>query len=157
MDSIAKDQTVQYILTMLDDMLQVRVTQNHNSAIFASFMRPFWLFTGRQVSCGDIQGVCAQDEAVGVVTLPRHAQPPRPFHRQPGDVWRHHPRLKTCLKMLMSCVTLQTARIIAKLACWSKELMDRSDLKFYLTWLKDQFKNTVSYLIVKLFWPLSDV
>ena len=26
MDSIAKDQTVQYILTMLDDMLQVRVT-----------------------------------------------------------------------------------------------------------------------------------
>ena len=39
---------------------------------------------------------------------------------------------------------MQTARIIAKLACWSRELMDRSDLKFYLTWLKDQLRNTVS-------------
>lgn len=31
-----------------------------------------------------------------------------------------------------------TARIIAKLACWSRDQMDGSDLVFYLTWLKDQ-------------------
>jgi len=33
-----------------------------------------------------------------------------------------------------------TARVIAKIACWSKQLMDGSDLHFYLTWLKDQLK-----------------
>ncbi|KAK8724341.1 hypothetical protein OTU49_011339 [Cherax quadricarinatus] len=33
-----------------------------------------------------------------------------------------------------------TARIIAKLACWSREPMDGSDLTFYLTWLKDQLR-----------------
>jgi len=31
-----------------------------------------------------------------------------------------------------------TARIIAKLACWSRDPMDGTDLVFYLTWLKDQ-------------------
>ena len=30
-----------------------------------------------------------------------------------------------------------TARIIAKLACWSRDSMDGTDLVFYLTWLKD--------------------
>merc|ERR1711976_498171 len=34
----------------------------------------------------------------------------------------------------------QTSRIIAKIACWSKELMEGSDLQYYLTWLKDQMK-----------------
>lgn len=40
-------------------------------------------------------------------------------------------------------ITHMTARIIAKMACWSKELMERSDLHFYLTWLKDQLKQKV--------------
>uniref|UniRef100_A0A2A4J7U6 V-type proton ATPase subunit H n=1 Tax=Heliothis virescens TaxID=7102 RepID=A0A2A4J7U6_HELVI len=33
-----------------------------------------------------------------------------------------------------------TARIIAKLACWHQHLMEKSDLHFYLSWLKDQLK-----------------
>lgn len=35
-----------------------------------------------------------------------------------------------------------TARIVAKMACWSPpgELMAGSDLQFYLTWLKDQLR-----------------
>jgi V-type H+-transporting ATPase subunit H len=33
-----------------------------------------------------------------------------------------------------------TARVIAKMACWSNDLMEGSDLHFYLTWLKDQLK-----------------
>lgn len=37
-----------------------------------------------------------------------------------------------------------TSRIIAKLACWSHELMEKTDLQFYLTWLKDQLKLSVS-------------
>lgn len=37
-----------------------------------------------------------------------------------------------------------TARIIAKLACWSHDLMEKTDLQFYLTWLKDQLKLSVS-------------
>ena len=38
-----------------------------------------------------------------------------------------------------------TARIIGKLACWSKDPMDGSDLTFYLTWLKDQLRAPVSW------------
>lgn len=37
-----------------------------------------------------------------------------------------------------------TARIIAKLACWHPQLMEKSDLHFYLSWLKDQLKMNVS-------------
>ena len=37
----------------------------------------------------------------------------------------------------------QTARIIAKLACWGKERMERSELHYYLTWLKDQLRAQV--------------
>lgn len=33
-----------------------------------------------------------------------------------------------------------TSRIIAKLACWSRDPMEGSDLTFYLTWLKDQLQ-----------------
>ncbi len=36
-----------------------------------------------------------------------------------------------------------TARIVAKLACWSREKMVGSDLQFYITWLKDQLKMPV--------------
>lgn len=33
-----------------------------------------------------------------------------------------------------------TSRIIAKLACWSRDPMEGADLTFYLTWLKDQLQ-----------------
>lgn len=40
-------------------------------------------------------------------------------------------------------ITNMTSRIIAKIACWSQTAMERSDLHFYLTWLKDQLKSQV--------------
>ena len=46
-----------------------------------------------------------------------------------------------------------TSKIIAKIACWSQELMDRSDLQFYLTWLKDQLKQNVTCLYTYFFPP----
>ena len=40
-----------------------------------------------------------------------------------------------------------TARVIAKMSCWSREKMVGSDLQFYITWLKDQLKlNVMSFL-----------
>jgi len=42
-------------------------------------------------------------------------------------------------------ITNMTSRILAKMACWSRELMDGSDLHFYLTWLKDQLRMPVSF------------
>lgn len=45
------------------------------------------------------------------------------------------------------------ARILAKLACWGHEPMPKSDLHFYLQWLKDQltlhvsFNNSVFFLL----------
>lgn len=41
----------------------------------------------------------------------------------------------------------QTSRIIAKIACWSKELMGLDDLRFYMDWLKNQLRLPVSKLI----------
>lgn len=40
-------------------------------------------------------------------------------------------------------ITNMTSRIIAKIACWAQTPMERSDLHFYLTWLKDQLKAQV--------------
>lgn len=37
-----------------------------------------------------------------------------------------------------SFVVHQASRVIAKLACWSKERMNRKDLVFYLNWIKHQ-------------------
>ncbi|CAH1984276.1 unnamed protein product [Acanthoscelides obtectus] len=37
-------------------------------------------------------------------------------------------------------ITNMASRIIAKIACWSQTPMERSDLHFYLTWLKDQLR-----------------
>jgi V-ATPase subunit H len=36
------------------------------------------------------------------------------------------------------------SRIIAKLACWGQDQMPKSDLNFYLQWLKDQLTLSVS-------------
>ena len=41
-----------------------------------------------------------------------------------------------------------TSRIIAKVACWSQDLMTGSDLQFYLTWLKDQLRAPVSAMSI---------
>ncbi|OAD56426.1 V-type proton ATPase subunit H [Eufriesea mexicana] len=90
---ISKDQTIQYILTMIDDMLQedrsrVEIFIEHSSQKNEVVWGPF-------------------------LNL---------LNRQDGFIMN------------------MTARIIAKLACWSHELMEKTDLQFYLTWLKDQLK-----------------
>ncbi|KAJ9601335.1 hypothetical protein L9F63_000473 [Diploptera punctata] len=90
---VSKDQTIQYILIMIDDMLQedhsrVEIFREHSSKKRESVWGPF-------------------------LNL---------LNRQDGFIMN------------------MTSRIIAKIACWSQELMDRSDLQFYLTWLKDQLK-----------------
>lgn len=90
---VSKDQTIQYILIMIDDMLQedktrVEIFHEHAARKRDSLWLPF-------------------------LNL---------LNRQDGFI------------MNMS------SRIIAKIACWSKELMDKTDLHYYLTWLKEQLK-----------------
>ncbi|XP_043500618.1 V-type proton ATPase subunit H isoform X2 [Polistes fuscatus] len=93
LDHISKEQTTQYILTMIDDMLQedrsrVEIFREHSSRKRESVWGPF-------------------------LNL---------LNRQDGFIIN------------------MTSRIIAKLACWSHELMEKTDLQFYLTWLKDQLR-----------------
>lgn len=45
-----------------------------------------------------------------------------------------------------------TARIVAKLACWSREPMQGSDLSYYLTWLKDQLRAPVRGFMLVILW-----
>ncbi|KAK0172775.1 hypothetical protein PV328_006052 [Microctonus aethiopoides] len=90
---VSKDQTIQYILTMIDDMLQedrsrVEIFREHSTRKRESVWGPF-------------------------LNL---------LNRQDGFIMN------------------MTSSIIAKLACWSHELMEKTDLQFYLTWLKDQLK-----------------
>lgn len=91
---VSKDQTIQYVLVMIDDMLQedktcVEIFREHAHANHTSLWQPFLNLLNRQ------------------------------------DGFIMH----------------MTSRIIAKIACWSSELMEKSDLNFYLTWLKDQLKS----------------
>jgi V-type H+-transporting ATPase subunit H len=93
MANISKEQTVQYIVTMIDDILQ------------------------EDKSRVEIFGLYARKNRDSVFT---------PF-----------------LSMLNRPDTFtinQTSRIIAKLACWSKELMETRDRQYYLNWLKEQLK-----------------
>ena len=43
-------------------------------------------------------------------------------------------------------ITNMASRIIAKLACWGHDQMPKSDLNFYLQWLKEQLTGNVSSL-----------
>ncbi|CAH0564003.1 unnamed protein product [Brassicogethes aeneus] len=90
---VSKDQTLQYILVLMDDMLQEdrsRVEIFHNYA-----------------------------------------------NKKKESVWGPFLNL---LNRQDGFITNMTSRIIAKIACWSHTPMERSDLHFYLTWLKDQLK-----------------
>lgn len=93
MAHISKDQTVQYILTMIDDILQ---EDKARVEIFRDYAR-----------------------------------------RNKESVWG--PFL-SMLNRPDGFIVNQTSRIIAKLACWSKELMEGADLSYYLTWLRDQLR-----------------
>merc|ERR1712029_991414 len=55
------------------------------------------------------------------------------------SVWAHFLNL---LNRPDGFIQNMTARIVAKMACWSppEDLMSGSDLQYYLTWLKDQLR-----------------
>lgn len=92
---ISKDQTLQYILIMIDDMLQ---EDKSRVEIF------------KHVKHSKKKGDSAWSPFLALLTRPD------------------------------GFIMNMTSRIIAKIACWSHELMDGSDLNFYLTWLRDQLK-----------------
>ncbi|MCL4125425.1 UNVERIFIED_CONTAM: hypothetical protein GTU68_009335 [Idotea baltica] len=90
---ISKDQTIQYILTIVDDILsedksRVVIFQEYSRKHKESMWSPF----------------------LNLLTRP--------------DAF----------------IVNMTARIVAKLACWTREPMEGSDLTYYLTWLKDQLR-----------------
>ena len=97
LSNISKDSTIQYLLTLLDDILQ---------------------------------------EDKGRVEL---------FKAYAGQknesVWVHFLNL---LNRPGGFIMNMTARIVAKMACWSRELMSGPDLQFYITWLKDQLRLPVN-------------
>ncbi|CAG9788727.1 unnamed protein product [Diatraea saccharalis] len=64
-----------------------------------------------------------------------------------GNVWQPFLNL---LNRQDEFVQHMTARIIAKLACWHPQLMDKSDLHFYLSWLKDQLKSNAEKMSAEL-------
>nr|QCX41892.1 V-type proton ATPase subunit H [Coleomegilla maculata]QCX41893.1 V-type proton ATPase subunit H [Coleomegilla maculata] len=90
---VSKDQTLQYILVLADDMLQ---EEHSRVEIFHEYA-----------------------------------------HKKKESVWGPFLNL---LNRQDGFITNMTSRIIAKIACWSHTPMERSDLHFYLTWLKDQLK-----------------
>lgn len=93
LNQISKDQTIQYLLTLLDDVLQ---EDKSRVDLFKQY-------------------AASKNESV----------------------WVHFLNL---LNRPLGFVMNMTARVIAKMACWSRELMAGSDLQYYLTWLKDQLK-----------------
>merc|ERR1719273_2935691 len=94
LNQISKDATIQYLLTLLDDLLQEDKSR----------VEIFKEYAGRRRE----------------------------------SVWT---QLLTLLNRPVGFIMNMTGRVIAKMACWSRELMTGSDLQFYLTWLKDQFRD----------------
>ncbi|XP_023240741.1 V-type proton ATPase subunit H-like [Centruroides sculpturatus] len=90
---ISKEQTLQRVLVMIDDMFQ---EDKSRVEIFKDYAK-----------------------------------------RKHESVWKNFTNL---LSRQDPFITNMTGRIIAKMACWSHELMDGSDLHLYLTWLKDQLR-----------------
>ncbi|XP_037024406.1 V-type proton ATPase subunit H isoform X2 [Bradysia coprophila] len=88
---VSKDQTIQYILVMIDDLLQedrsrIQIFHDYASKRKENVWGPFLNLLNRQ----------------------------------------------------NGFIVNMSSRILAKLACWSGEQMPKSDLHFYLQWLKDQ-------------------
>ncbi|KAH9488980.1 hypothetical protein Btru_061776 [Bulinus truncatus] len=93
MEGISRDQTLQYVLTMLDDVLQA---DKSRVEIFKDFAR-----------------------------------------RNKENVWQPFFHL---LDRDDKFIVYQASRIIAKIACWSKDQMEKKNLQSYLVWLKEQIK-----------------
>lgn len=94
---VSKDQTIQYILVMIDDMLQ---EDRHRIQIFHDYAS-----------------------------------------KRKENIWGPFLNL---LNRQNGFIVNMSSRILAKLACWSGEQMPKSDLHFYLQWLKDQLTLNVS-------------
>jgi len=90
---ISKDQTIQYLLTLVDDFLQEK---KNRVAIFREYAR-----------------------------------------KRKESVWAQFLNL---LNRPDGFIQNMTARVIAKMACWSAEPMKGQDLQHFLLWLKDQLK-----------------
>ncbi|XP_058816980.1 V-type proton ATPase subunit H isoform X1 [Topomyia yanbarensis] len=100
---VSKDQTIQYILVMIDDLLQedrTRVQVFHDYAI-------------------------KRKESVWAPFL-------NLLNRQDGFIVN------------------MASRVVGKLACWGQELMPKSDLHFYLQWLKDQLTVAAQKLLKEM-------
>lgn len=91
---ISKDQTVQYLLILVDDMLN---EDKSRVEIFKEFSKK----------------------------------------KKTDSVWSVFLSL---LNRNDAFIQNISARIVAKIACWSTELMEGADLTFYLTWLRDQLR-----------------
>lgn len=117
LEHISKDQTVQYILTIMDDMLQVRLK--------------FAIFYDSQSLNLHFYPLLMQEDMNRVEIIREYAKKKR------ENVWSPFLNL---LNRPDGFIQNMTSRIIAKLACWSRDPMDGSDLTFYLTWLKDQLQ-----------------
>lgn len=94
---VSKDQTIQYILVMIDDLLQ---EDRHRVEIFHEYAA-----------------------------------------KKKESVWGP---LLNLLNRQNGFIVNMASRILAKLACWGHEQMPKSDLHFYLQWLKDQLTGNVS-------------
>ncbi|XP_055593060.1 V-type proton ATPase subunit H isoform X1 [Uranotaenia lowii] len=100
---VSKDQTIQYILVMIDDLLQedrsrVQIFHDYANKRKESVWAPF-------------------------LNL---------LNRQDGFIVN------------------MAARVVGKLACWGQELMPKSDLHFYLQWLKDQLTVVAQKLLKEM-------
>lgn len=88
---VSKDQTIQYILVMIDDLLQ---EDRNRVQIFHDYA-----------------------------------------NKRKESVWAPFLNL---LNRQDGFIVNMASRVVGKLACWGQELMPKSDLHFYLQWLKDQ-------------------
>lgn len=147
---ISKDHTIQYILVLIDDILSVSVyIKIHYEVWLATKLKHvnqtyavlfgFHYFTNQKLCNGSsIHSLLSSfQEDKSRVKIFRES-------RFSGNVWQPFLNL---LNRQDEFVQHMTARIIGKLACWYPQFMDKSDLHFYLSWLKDQLKTNVSVLL----------
>ncbi|XP_055539130.1 V-type proton ATPase subunit H isoform X1 [Wyeomyia smithii] len=100
---VSKDQTIQYILVMIDDLLRedrTRVQIFHDYA-----------------------------------------------NKRKESVWAPFLNL---LNRQDGFIVNMASRVVGKLACWGQELMPKSDLHFYLQWLKDQLTVAAQKLLIEI-------
>lgn len=121
---VSKDQTIQYILVMIDDLLQVRSLQHQTE------LQVHWLSS-------------SQEDRTRVEIFISHGVK----HKE--NIWGPFLNL---LNRQDGFIVNMAARIVAKLSCWGREPMPKSDLQYYLQWLKDQLTLNVSLLFLPCIW-----